>query len=226
MKNSASLVIFIVVLSVAVIAASCTNKFSKTSSSSLSKDESDLLNKVGFDKEVFQIMKKEFNSKVLELIPDYIEDKPEIKGVYVTTKDEDAAYKKVFDLKEQLKQKGYIIFISDLGYNENPYKIGIIPGNDKYDSLRFMATNGINYDHDTNDVVEKLKEWDKTYGIEIIGSGMDFVEVRLERLPENLKAFSNEVYEYCPDSVDQGVGTIEALENCIKETSRVFMWWD
>ena len=226
MKNSAGIIIFAVVLSIIVIITSCTNKLGKTSNISFSKDENNLLNKVGFDKEVFQILKKDFNCKILELVPDYIEDKSEIKGVYVTAKGEDTAYKKVFDLKEPLKQKGYIIFISDLGYNENPYKIGIVKGNDKYDSLRYMATNGINYDHDTNDVINKLKEWDKTYGIEIIGSGMDFVEVRLERLPKDLKAFSNEVYGYCPDSVDQGVGTIGALENYFKDTSRVYMWWD
>jgi len=141
------------------------------------------------------------------LIPDYIEDKPEIKGVYVIAKGKYAAYKKVNVLKEPLNQKGYIIFISDLGYNKNPYKIGIINSSGKYDPLRFMSTNGINYDHDTNDVINKLKEWDKTYGIEIIGSGMDFVEVELKRLPKDLKAFSNEVYGYCPDWVDQGVDT-------------------
>jgi hypothetical protein len=225
-KNNTVIIILLVALSIAVIITSCTNKLGKTSSSSLSKEESNLLNKVGFDKEVFQILKKEFNCKVLELVPDYVEDKPEIKGVYVTTKGENSTYKKVFAIKDQLKQKGYIIFISDLGYNENPYKIGIIKSNDKYDPLRFMSTNGINYDYDTNDVIEKLKEWDKSYGIEIIGSGLDFVEVKLGKQPKDTKAFSNEVYEYCPDSVDQGFDTIEALENYIKDTSRVYMWWD
>ncbi len=167
-----------------------------------------------------------FNSTVFELVPDYIEGEPEIKGVYVTAKGENTAYKKVFDLKEQFKQKGYAIFISDMGYSENPYKIGIIRAGDKYASLHFMSTNGINYDHDTNDVIDKLKEWDKLYGIEIIGSGMDFVEIILNKMPGDLKAFSNEIYEYCPDSVDQGFETIEALEKFIRDTSRVYMWWD
>lgn len=220
MKNSAGIIIFVLVLSIAVIATY------KTGSNSLSKNEKDLLNKAGFDKEVFQILKEDFSCEILELIPDYVEDKPKIKGVYVTTKGEDKAYKKVFDLKEQLKQKGYDIFISKIEYKENLCKIGIIRESDKYDSLRFMATNGINYDHDTNDVIDKLKKWDKDYGIEIISAGKDFVEVRLERLPKDLEAFSNEVYEYCPDSVEQGVGTLEALKSYIKDTSRVYMWWD
>ena len=38
--------------------------------------------------------------------------------------------------------------------------------------------------------------------------------------------FAKEVYTFCPDVVDQGVGSIEALEEAIKEMHGVWLWWD
>ena len=140
--------------------------------------------------------------------------------------DTDVAYGMVESLSDILMGKGYQIFIYDLQYDDNPYKIGILKSNDKYDSLRFMLTNGTNYDLDTDDVIGKLKEWDSLYKINLVCVGSDFVEIKLDNPPEDINNFAKEVYQFCPDSVDQGVGSLEALADEIKNTSRVFLWWD
>jgi hypothetical protein len=36
----------------------------------------------------------------------------------------------------------------------------------------------------------------------------------------------NEVYEFCPDVVDQGTDTVEGLESEIKKSGTIFLWWD
>ena len=41
-----------------------------------------------------------------------------------------------------------------------------------------------------------------------------------------MKAFANEVYEFCPDIVDQGVGDVEKLAAGIAATKEVYLWWD
>jgi len=38
--------------------------------------------------------------------------------------------------------------------------------------------------------------------------------------------FAKEMYKVCPDIVDQGTGSIEALAEEMKKTKRLFFWWD
>jgi hypothetical protein len=50
--------------------------------------------------------------------------------------------------------------------------------------------------------------------------------LKFDKLPSDLDAFSKEVYKFCPDSVDQGVGTVENLKPAIKEMNGLWLWWD
>jgi Domain of unknown function (DUF4253) len=42
----------------------------------------------------------------------------------------------------------------------------------------------------------------------------------------NHKKLAAEVYELCPDVVDQGTMTVEVLEEENKASGRIFLWWD
>ena len=39
-------------------------------------------------------------------------------------------------------------------------------------------------------------------------------------------AFAREVYAFCPDVVDQGTETVEALAAEMKQENTVYLWWD
>lgn len=129
-------------------------------------------------------------------------------------------------LKEEFKGNEYNIFYSKVSYDKTPELICILKSADKYDVLRALKSNGINYDIDTDSLIEKLKEWEKEYGIEIEGADGDWVDIKFNKLPEDIKKFAKEIYEFCPDSVDQGVGSLEELENYLKVYKGVFLWWD
>lgn len=131
----------------------------------------------------------------------------------------------VFRFKDDLRKKGYLIFVSEAGF-ESPSTVTIIKSNDQFDILKLQKTDGINFGIENKDVISKLEDWDKRYGIEIIGADYDWTEVILKKLPDNVPEFSQEVYKFCPDVVDQGVGEINALEKMIAETRRVYLWWD
>ena len=47
-------------------------------------------------------------------------------------------------------------------------------------------------------------------------------------LPSNqeMQSFAQEMYEFCPDIVEQGTGSIEELIEEIKETKKLALWWD
>lgn len=135
-------------------------------------------------------------------------------------------FKVMSALGKKIENSKYQVFHSRISYDNTPEIICVLKSSDKYDTLRAFNTNGINYDIDTDKLIEKLQKWDKEYGINILGVDFDWVDIKFNSLPGDLKKFAEEIYEFCPDSVDQGVGTIEALEKMIKEEQRVFLWWD
>jgi hypothetical protein len=34
------------------------------------------------------------------------------------------------------------------------------------------------------------------------------------------------MYDFCPDIVDQGIGSVELLAESLVEGDRLFFWWD
>ena len=78
----------------------------------------------------------------------------------------------------------------------------------QFDILHETKTNGDNYDQSNADVIARLKKWDGLYGLTIHGAEIDAVEFSLDKLPEDMKAFANEIYGFCPDTVEQGFGAM------------------
>lgn len=105
-------------------------------------------------------------------------------------------------------------------------EVVVAEGKTQFDVLRVAASDAVNLDMDTEDLVKKLEEWDKKYGIDIFHAETDTIEFEFRKLPPNLRAFCRDLYKFCPDIVDQGTGTIKELEAEIKDTKRVFLWWD
>ena len=79
---------------------------------------------------------------------------------------------------------------------------------------------------ETDDLVKKLRVYDDEFGIDIFHAETDTIEFAFQKMPEDLAAFCKDLYEFCPDIVDQGTGTVELLEKEIREREQVFLWWD
>ena len=99
-------------------------------------------------------------------------------------------------------------------------------GQGPLDILEIAKTDAVNYDMVTNDLKARLAQWHNTYGIDIWQAETDTIQLRFKQMPSNLKAFAKEVYKFCPDIVDQGVGTESALIQAIKEQKGLYLWWD
>lgn len=138
--------------------------------------------------------------------------------------DENKAYQFVKEEKVSFNKKGYLLFV----FTDNDYRffLGAIKSNDEMDIVRWRGTDGINYDHTNEDIIHKLEEWNKTNPIEIDGVSFDWVMFHFENPVTDIESFSNEVYDFCPDIVDQGAGSIEVLRKIIEEENSLFLWWD
>jgi hypothetical protein len=84
-------------------------------------------------------------------------------------------------------------------------------GESQFDILRLARVEACNHDMDTEDLIHRLQSWHRCCGVDIIAAETDTIELSLERLPVDPWAFANEVYEFCPDIVDQGVGSVDVL---------------
>lgn len=180
---------------------------------------------LGFSEEVISIIRTHTNSplQLLDQQDLYTDDSPKTVGISFKT-NEGEAEEMVAKLNVEFKRIGYQAFICDHDYEE----IGIIKGIDQFDILKIRQTNGDNYDISNEEVVAKLREWHQRYPLTIIGADFDWVEANFKVFPQNkeLKAFAEEVYKFCPDIVDQGSGSIDGLIEDMKETKKLYLWWD
>ena len=83
--------------------------------------------------------------------------------------------------------------------------------NPKFRQLYEKHTNGINCDLDTDDIVQRLEQWDELCSIEISDVEPDGLVVRFATLPDDLSTFAKEIYEFCPDIIDQHFGCMDDM---------------
>lgn len=83
--------------------------------------------------------------------------------------------------------------------------------------IKELGTHGCNYDVGNEDILNKLKEWHETLEIEVLEVTHDSVTIHFKSLPGNTKRFAQEIYEFCPDTVDQHFGCFDEMVESIEE---------
>jgi hypothetical protein len=136
----------------------------------------------------------------------------------------------VFALRTQLRS-GFVAFVGTTQWlgderHEGKAEVVLARGESQFDILRLARTDACNYDMGTEDLTKKLQAWHHSYGIDVFHAETDTVEFTLENTPADLQAFANEVYEFCPDIVDQGMGSVDVLKQAIETSHHIYLWWD
>jgi hypothetical protein len=85
------------------------------------------------------------------------------------------------------------------------------------DELKSKQTNGCNCDVSTEDIIARLQQWDAKYGIETTDIEFDAVTVRFATVPDDTRPLADEIYEFCPDTVDQHFGCFEEMLEAAEE---------
>lgn len=132
-------------------------------------------------------------------------------------------------LYEEVIEAGSFLFLTNTNYDDefNSYvDIAVLPCTDPYKHVKDMGVMAVNYDLFTHDIVAKLKEWDQEMGLRIETIQGDLVAFYMTKPPEDLNKFAADVYEFCPDVIDQGFGSMKALKKSIKNYQYLYLWWD
>jgi hypothetical protein len=127
-------------------------------------------------------------------------------------------------LVERLKKElpaGFLAFYStalsassELGQldgmvQDDPQELVVLPQGDWRDIVAFRATGRGDEGPTNGEVKAQIEKWKAQFGFEILGASSDYVALEFHTLPSNLCAFAEEVYRFCPDAVEQGVGLME-----------------
>ena len=181
---------------------------------------------IKFDRQVLLMAKEESGSCIYRLVGYDERDYQIIANGMAVAVPEDRTDMILNTLRAKLMPLQYMAFVVEMNAGIKTDKIGILKGTDQYEILRIMHTDGDDYDISNDDVIERLKEWEKSSPFDIIGADNDWVELEFKTLPKDLKAFAEEVYDFSPDAVDEGPGSVNGLIKEIQQTKRLFLLWE
>ena len=158
----------------------------------------------------------------------------------------------VLNLRPALLSRGYLPFVSErhrpsLGRPE-PGCLVVLKTRDQFDIVRAGYTEGNNDCVENNTIVIQSQDWDRRYGLTIIGANGDWVEMQFKVTPADVAEVGREAIALCPDlqaaywdlaeeqthkyyPFRDGDEDIEnqlkyALGRDIARYSRLFLWWD
>lgn len=128
-------------------------------------------------------------------------------------------------LRARLRGSGYQAYLQDQRFGYGPDQVVVTRADDAA-YLSVVRPDAINYGMDHDAVMVRYRAWDARYGLVLVGAGGDWLEAEFRSPPQDWDAFAREVYAFCPDTVDQGVESVEALAVEMRRSRSVFLWWD
>jgi len=192
----------------------------------LSDHEEQLAMQINFDRDILKIVKQETAVPVHRLTGyDELGYQIMVNGLSVQVPHSRSELVRK-TLKSRLAPFSCLVFFAEMDERIKRDRIGIIKGRDQFNILQIMQTNGDEDDVTHDELVEQLKEWDRLSPFEIIGAEYDWVELEFTVLPKDLAAFADEVYDFSPDTVDEGMGTVRDLILELRKTRRLVLLWN
>lgn len=125
-------------------------------------------------------------------------------------------------------EKGFYLFRSEqrFGIEGQPDRVALFPRANPYEILVLMGTNGWNYDIGPDSIVAWLRTLERDQAFTLTGIGFDWIEGRFADEIGDAALLARRFYAFCPDVVDQGTGTVEALATELRKSKTLYCWWD
>src|SRR5205823_1577417 len=92
------------------------------------------------------------------------------------------------------------------------------PTDDPFALIRTAQTAAPNFDLDNQAIIEHLTKWRSLCSFRVVSAGGDRAEIEFQTLPKDMDAFVRDLYQFCPDLVDQGTGCVHEMLEMLEET--------
>jgi hypothetical protein len=152
-----------------------------------------------------------------------VEGLPGAEGFRIETKHVD---RNLLAWNQEYRNRGAYVFRYDNAYGYARDAVILLPTTDQWTVLDAAATDGVNYGLSHADVVRKLRNLNRTHAFVLTEAGLDYVAGRFVRPIGDSEALAQRLYRLCPDIVDQGPETVEALARELDKSQELFCWWD
>lgn len=120
----------------------------------------------------------------------------------------------------------YIVFLgTERWLGEEQHRVPelvVVRAGSQFEALTLAETSGLNQDITTGQVIEKLKEYDSKYGVDIFWATTDAVEFRLETLPADLDAYLDDQ----ASSMKVNTHPRDAVKSQLRDHRMDGFWWD
>ena len=108
--------------------------------------------------------------------------------------------------------------------------LGLVAVNRPADILDAVGWMGAaNYDGDPLDMTTVLRSWELRFDAYVVSLGTDTLVLAVGRPARDLAsatAIAAEHYAFCPDNIDQGVGSIQEYAETLVDAELWPFWWD
>ena len=90
--------------------------------------------------------------------------------------------------------------------------------NDPFAAVRAAQTSAPNFDLDNGAIIAHLAQWQSLCSFNVTGAEGDTVDIEFKTLPKDMDAFVQDMYDFCPDLVDQGTGCVHEMTEVMEES--------
>ncbi|MDO1500094.1 DUF4253 domain-containing protein [Winogradskyella maritima] len=152
-----------------------------------------------------------------------------VPGVRFKFVNEKTAYQIIDIHFDNVKKSKNYLFLTNLDFDDSYksyYDIVIAPISDQFDLIKFIGTEPVNYDLSNQDVVEWFRKKNTEFDFDIIVADFDRIETIIKSEPKSYEKLGNEIYEFCPDVIDQGHSDMNELIQHLKKNKHMWFWWD
>ena len=105
--------------------------------------------------------------------------------------------------------------------------LGLLPTADKYVVIAYLQTDGLNYSINTERIIDWLKRLERDQPFVVTEVGLDFLGGEFFQRIRRPRRLAERMFAFCPDIVDQGIGTVANLEKELaKPNPQLYLWWD
>jgi hypothetical protein len=85
--------------------------------------------------------------------------------------------------------------------------------------IKQLETNGCNYDVSNEEILDRIQTWHQTIDVEVLEVTEDSITLHFKSLPADTRSFAQEIYEFCPDIIDQHFGCFDEIFEAMEESA-------
>lgn len=150
-------------------------------------------------------------------------------GVIFKFVDEHTAQQLFRTYHQAVIKGGNYLFLTNMDFDDSYrsyYDVVIINEPDPFKVISLIGTEGVNYNLSNADVLNQLKAWHEKLGFTFEVIDIVRIHAYMDHLPADMAAFTEEVYAFCPDVIDQGYGSMPDMISDYRQNKYFWLWWD